>query len=61
MSVFVTGDIHGDPRRLNTESFYEQKQFLVIRTKILLSFLGILDLSGPEIPKTNKRNTIWTG
>ena len=25
--VYVTGDIHGKPVRLNTESFYEQKEF----------------------------------
>lgn len=25
--IFITGDIHGDPNRLNTHSFYEQKQF----------------------------------
>lgn len=25
MSVWITGDIHGDPRRFNTESFFEQK------------------------------------
>lgn len=26
MSVYLTGDIHGDPRRLSTDSFYEQKE-----------------------------------
>ena len=25
MSVWITGDIHGDPRRFNTESYFEQK------------------------------------
>lgn len=25
--IFITGDIHGDPNRLNTHSFYEQKKF----------------------------------
>ena len=27
MGIYVTGDIHGKPIRLNTESFYEQKEF----------------------------------
>lgn len=27
MAVFVTGDIHGNPIRLNKDSFYEQKDF----------------------------------
>lgn len=26
--IFITGDIHGDPRRFNVESFYEQKEML---------------------------------
>ena len=26
-TVWVTGDIHGDPRKLNTTIFYEQKEF----------------------------------
>ena len=27
MSVWITGDIHGNPVRLSTDSFYEQKEF----------------------------------
>ena len=27
MAVYVTGDIHGNPVRLSTDSFYEQKDF----------------------------------
>ena len=27
MSVWITGDIHGDPKRLGTKIFYEQKTF----------------------------------
>lgn len=27
MSIWVTGDIHGNPVRLSTENFYEQKEF----------------------------------
>lgn len=40
MSVFVTGDIHGDPRRLNTESFYEQKQFSGDQDENIVIILG---------------------
>lgn len=27
MGVWITGDIHGNPIRLRTKSFYEQKEF----------------------------------
>ena len=27
MSIWITGDIHGNPVRLSTDSFYEQKEF----------------------------------
>ena len=27
MGVWITGDIHGNPSRLSTDSFYEQKEF----------------------------------
>lgn len=27
MSIWITGDIHGNPERLGTHSFYEQKEF----------------------------------
>ncbi len=27
MSIYITGDIHGNPIRFSTESFYEQKEF----------------------------------
>ena len=40
MSVFVTGDIHGDPRRLNTGSFYEQKQFSGDQDENIVIILG---------------------
>ena len=40
MSVFVTGDIHGDPRRLNTGSFYEQKQFSGDQDENIVIVLG---------------------
>lgn len=26
MAIYITGDIHGDPRRFSTDSFYEQKE-----------------------------------
>ena len=31
MAVYVTGDIHGNPVRLNKDSFYEQKDFSSIK------------------------------
>lgn len=34
LSVWVTGDIHGNPIRLSTENFYEQKEFSGIKMKI---------------------------
>lgn len=27
MSIYITGDIHGNPQRLSTDSFFEQKEF----------------------------------
>ena len=27
VSIWISGDIHADPTRFNTENFYEQKEF----------------------------------
>ena len=40
MGVWVTGDIHGNPVRLNTESFYEQKEFPKDKDKNIVIILG---------------------
>lgn len=40
MSVWVTGDIHGNPVRLSTESFYEQKEFSKNKDENIVIILG---------------------
>lgn len=40
MSIWVTGDIHGDPRRFSTDSFYEQKEFSGNKNENALIILG---------------------
>lgn len=40
MGVWVTGDIHADPRRFNTESFYEQKEFSGNQDENIVIILG---------------------
>lgn len=57
MSVFVTGDIHGDPTRLNTTSFYEQKEFKNKEENIviILGDFGLVWNRGEE----NKNEKYW--
>lgn len=40
MSVYLTGDIHGDPRRLSSDSFYEQKEFSGNKDENFVIILG---------------------
>ena len=40
LSVWVTGDIHGNPIRLSTENFYEQKEFSGIKNENTVIILG---------------------
>lgn len=40
--IYVTGDIHGDPRRLSVESFYEQKEFTEESYVIILGDFGLI-------------------
>lgn len=40
--IYVTGDIHGDPRRLNTESFPEQKEMTRNDFVIILGDFGLV-------------------
>ena len=40
MSVWVTGDIHGNPVRLSTENFYEQKEFSGNKNENTVIILG---------------------
>lgn len=58
MSVFVTGDIHGDPRRLNTESFFEQKQFSGNKDENIVIILGDFGLIWSR-EKESKQETYY--
>ena len=40
LSVWVTGDIHGNPIRLSTENFYEQKEFSGNKNENTVIILG---------------------
>ena len=40
MAIFVTGDIHGDPSRLSTDNFYEQKSFSGNKNENVVIILG---------------------
>ena len=40
MSVWITGDIHGNPVRLSTDSFYEQKEFSGNKDENIVIILG---------------------
>lgn len=40
MSVWVTGDIHGNPNRLSSDSFYEQKGFSNNKDENIVIILG---------------------
>lgn len=40
MSIWVTGDIHGNPTRLSTDNFYEQKEFSRNKDENFVIILG---------------------
>lgn len=40
--IFITGDIHGDPTRFSTESFYEQKEMTKDDYVIILGDFGLV-------------------
>ena len=40
MSIYITGDIHGDPVRLSTDNFYEQKEFSGHKDENVVIILG---------------------
>lgn len=42
MSVWITGDIHGDPRRFNTESFFEQESTTKDDVMIICGDFGLV-------------------
>ena len=40
VSIWITGDIHGNPVRLSTDSFYEQKEFSSDKDENIVIILG---------------------
>lgn len=57
MAVYVTGDIHGDPTRFSTDSFYEQKQFSGDKDENTVIILGDCGLVWYSI--RNKQEEYW--
>ena len=55
MSVWVTGDIHGNPIRLSTENFYEQKDMVNKEFKKYIEAARVVaiwrTMKGRSIPK----------
>lgn len=55
MSIWITGDIHGDPSRLSTDNFPEQKEMTKDDYVIILGDFGLVwDHTGE-----NKREAYW--
>lgn len=57
MGVYITGDIHGDPTRFSTDSFYEQKQFPGDKGENTVIILGDCGLVWDFI--RNKQEEYW--
>lgn len=58
MSVYVTGDIHGNPERLSIDSFYEQKEFLEDKDNNIIIILGDFGLVWSRDCE-NKQEKYW--
>ena len=58
MSIFVTGDIHGNPSRLSTGSFYEQKDFSDNKDENVVIILGDFGLVW-NINEESKQEKYW--
>ena len=56
--IYVTGDIHAEPDRFNTENFPEQKELTHDDYMIIC---GDLDWYGQRIRKANGRSSCSTG
>lgn len=54
MAVYVTGDIHGNPMRLSTSSFYEQKEFSGNKDENIVIVLGDFGLIWNRNGETNE-------
>lgn len=55
--IWVTGDIHGDPKRLNTDTFYEQKEFSGNKDDNVIIILGDFGLIWNR--DTESKNEKW--
>ena len=54
MSIWVTGDIHGNPSRLSTDNFYEQKEFSGDKDENIVIILGDFGLVWSRDKESNK-------
>lgn len=55
MAVYITGDIHGDPHRLGTDTFFEQKEFSVDKNENIVIILGDFGLIWQENESKEER------
>ena len=58
MSVWITGDIHGNPARLSTNNFYEQKEFSGDKDENIVIILGDFGLVWSR-DRENKNEKYW--
>ena len=58
ISVWITGDIHGNPVRLSTDSFYEQKEFSGNKDENIVIILGDFGLVWSRDGE-NKNEKYW--
>ena len=58
MSVWITGDIHGNPVRLSTDSFYEQKEFSGNKDENIVIICGDFGLVWSRDGE-NKKEKYW--
>lgn len=61
MSVWISGDIHGNPIRLSTDNFYEQKEFSGDKNENTVIILGDFGLvwNRDEESNTEKHWLDW--
>ena len=57
MGVWITGDIHGNPHRLSTDSFYEQKEFCNNKDENVVIIAGDFGLVWDK--EENKQEKYW--
>lgn len=54
MSIWITGDIHGNPIRLSSDNFYEQKEFSGSKDENIVIILGDFGLVWSRNKESNK-------